>query len=233
MVHPPLFDDLKARAPLLSVGLLTANWMTLGSELELLVSAGIKLLHFDVMDGLFAPMMTFGASVVAGLKTPLLKDVHLMVSNPIDKLDSFVAAGADIITVHAESTSHIHRVLQSLGTKTNVNDAGRGILRGLALNPGTSLEAVRPLIEELDLVMLLAVNPGWGGQDFIASAAQRVKELRRMVGKDLLIGLDGGIKKSNISKAAELGPDIIVTGSAVFDGRSARENVTHLLSAIQ
>src|SRR5439155_10385861 len=114
------------------------------SEVRLLESAGINLLHFDVMDGCFCPMLTMGASVIAGLKTSLLKDVHLMVEEPLSKLEGFVAAGADIITVHAESTRHAHRVLQMLGGMQSVNDPQRGIVRGLALNPGTPLETVDP-----------------------------------------------------------------------------------------
>src|SRR5690349_2516715 len=106
MAHPPLVDRLKASAPQISVGVLTANWMSLGQELRLLESAGVGLLHFDVMDGCFCPMLTMGAPVVAGLKTPLLKDVHLMVEEPLSKIEGFVAAGADIVTVHAESTRH-------------------------------------------------------------------------------------------------------------------------------
>src|SRR6187431_3703916 len=131
MARSPLVDRLRASAPQISVGVLTADWLTLGSQLQVLESAGVDLLHFDVMDGVFCPMLTMGAPVVAGLKTRLLKDVHLMIEDPLSKLDSFVAAGADIITVHVESTRHIHRVLQALGKMTNANDPNRGIVRGI------------------------------------------------------------------------------------------------------
>ena len=167
MPRPLLFDQLRAGSPRISVGMLTADWMALGGELRILENAGVELLHFDVMDGRFCPSLTFGAPVVKALKTPLLKDVHLMVEEPLSKVEGFVAAGADIVTIHAESGGHVHRVLQVLGGMQNANDPGRGILRGLALNPGTPIEAVEPLIDELDLVLLLAVNPGWGGQKFI------------------------------------------------------------------
>jgi ribulose-phosphate 3-epimerase len=215
------------------VGVLTADWLSLGSQLKLLESAGVGLLHFDVMDGSFCPMLTLGAPVVAGLKTPLLKDVHLMIEEPLSKVDSFVAAGADIITMHVESTRHVHRVLQALGKMTNANDANRGIVRGLALNPGTPLEVVDPLLDEIEMILLLAVNPGWGGQQFIASTRARLERLKQKVGDEILICIDGGITRDNIAEVAGMGADIIVTGSAVFDGKAPLENAKYMISAIQ
>lgn len=233
MRQQALVDRFRQSAPQVSVGVLTADWMSLGSQLQLLESAGVGMLHFDVMDGCFCPMLTMGAPVVAGLKTSLLKDVHLMVEEPLSKVDAFVAAGADIITVHAESTRHVHRVLQALGKMTNVNDASRGIVRGVALNPGTPLEALEPLLDELELVVLLAVNPGWGGQKFIAATLERLQRLRETVGDTILIGVDGGITKENVGEMARRGVDIIVTGSAVFDGRAPLENARYMVGAIQ
>jgi ribulose-phosphate 3-epimerase len=224
---------LRASAPQISVGVLTADWHTLGSQLELIESAGVELLHFDVMDGVFCPMLTLGAPVVAGLKTRMLKDVHLMIEEPLSKLEGFVAAGADIITVHAESTRHVHRVLQALGKMTNANDPNRGIVRGIALNPGTPLEVIEPLRDEFEMVLLLAVNPGWGGQKFIASTCDRVKRVREVVGDTALICIDGGITRDNITNVAKLGADIVVTGSAVFDGKSPLENARHMMSALR
>jgi ribulose-phosphate 3-epimerase len=213
--------------------MLTADWMSLGADLKLLDNAGIKLLHFDVMDGLFCPMLTFGAPVVAGLKTPLLKDVHLMIAEPLAKLESFVAAGADIITLHAESSHHIHRALQVLGKMTNANDPARGLLRGLALNPGTPLYVIEPLLDQLDLVTLLAVNPGWGGQKFIPATRDRLSRLRQMAGEKILIGLDGGVTRDNLAEVAQLGADIIVTGSAVFDGKAPADNLRFMLNVLK
>lgn len=233
MARSPLADRLRASAPQISVGVLTADWLTLGSQLQLIESAGVELLHFDVMDGVFCPMLTLGAPVVAGLKTNMLKDVHLMIEDPLTKLDGFVAAGADIITVHAESTRHIHRVLQALGKMTNANDPNRGIVRGVALNPGTPLEAIEPLVGEFELVLLLAVNPGWGGQKFIAATCERVKQLREKLGDTALICVDGGVTRDNIENIARLGADIIVTGSAVFDGKSPHENARHMMRALR
>jgi ribulose-phosphate 3-epimerase len=230
---PSLFAQFRAQAPQISVGMLTADWMSLGAELKLLEQAGLRLLHFDVMDGHFCPKLTFGAPVVAGLKTPLLKDVHLMITEPLGHLESFVAAGADIITLHAESSPHVHRALQALGKMTNANDPARGLLRGLALNPGTPLSAVEPLLDELDLVMLLAVNPGWGGQKFIPSTRDRLSRLKQMAGEKILISVDGGVTRDNLADVARLGADIIVTGSAVFDGQAPAENIRFMLDALK
>lgn len=233
MARSPLVDRLRASAPQISVGVLTADWLTLGSQLQILEDAGVDLLHFDVMDGVFCPMLTMGAPVVAGLKTRLLKDVHLMIEDPLSKLDSFVAAGADIVTVHAESTRHIHRVLQALGHMTNANDPNRGIVRGIALNPGTPLEVLEPLAGEFEMVLVLAVNPGWSGQKFIASTSERVKRLRERLGDTVLICVDGGVTRDNIENIARLGADIIVTGSAVFDGKAPLENARHMMGALR
>lgn len=233
MARNPLADRLRASAPQISVGVLTADWLSLGSQLQLLESAGVGLLHFDVMDGCFCPMLTMGAPVVAGLKTPLLKDVHLMIEEPLSKLEGFVAAGADIVTVHAEATRHIHRTLQALGKMTNANDPGRGIVRGLALNPGTPLETLDPLLDELEMIVILAVNPGWGGQKFIAATRERVERLKKKVGDNVLICVDGGITRDNIAEVARMGADIIVTGSAVFDGKAPLENAKYMIDAIR
>jgi ribulose-phosphate 3-epimerase len=217
------------------VGILTADLMSLGSELKLMEEAGVKLLHVDVMDGCFCPMMTVGPSFIKAVKTSLLKDIHLMIEEPLDKLESYVAAGADMITVHVESCRHVHRVLQKLGEMTNANDCERGILRGIALNPGTPLEVVTPLIDELEMVFLLAVNPGWSGQKFIPSTESRLRQLRQMIhdaGKDALVGVDGGITRDNIADVARMGTDIIVTGSAVFDGKTPLENARFMMGAV-
>ena len=230
-----LLNDLRGKAPLISVGVLSADLMSLGSELELLEKAGVELLHFDVMDGCFCPMMTAGSGFVKGVKTPLLKDVHLMIHEPLDKLEGYVAAGADMITVHAESSRHLHRVLQTLGEMTNANDPARGIMRGVALNPGTPLEVVTPLTDELEMVLLLAINPGWGGQKFITSTQQRVRQLIEMFGqakRDILLGIDGGVTRKNIVDVARMGADVIVTGSAVFDGKTPLENARFMISAV-
>jgi ribulose-phosphate 3-epimerase len=235
MPDKSLLEQIREAAPLISVGILTADLMSLGSELKLMETAGVKLLHFDVMDGCFCPMMTVGPGFIKAVKTPLLKDVHLMIEDPLNKLESYVAAGADMITVHVESCRHIHRVLQKLGEMTNANDSNKGILRGIALNPGTPLETITPLIDELEMVFLLAVNPGWSGQKFIPSTQRRVARLKQMIRdakKDILVGVDGGITRENIADVARMEADIIVTGSAVFDGKTPLENAKFMISAV-
>lgn len=235
MPRKPWFDRLREASPLISVGVLTADLLSLGSDLKLMEEAGVKLLHVDVMDGCFCPMMTVGPPFIKAIKTPLLKDVHLMIDEPLEKLEAYVAAGADMITIHVESGRHVHRVLQKLSEMTNVNDPNRSILRGIALNPGTPLDVIPPLIDEVDMVFLLAVNPGWRGQKFIPSTESRLKQLRQMIrdaNKDILIGIDGGITRNNISDVARMEPDIIVTGSAVFDGKTPKENAEFMISTI-
>lgn len=233
MRQQALVDQLRKSCPQVSVGVLTADWMSLGSQLQLLESAGVRLLHFDVMDGCFCPMLTMGAPVVAGLKTSLLKYVHLMIEEPLSKLESFVAAGADIVTVHIESTRHVHRALQSLGKMKNANDESKGIVRGVALNPGTPLEALDPLLDDLEMIVLLAVNPGWCGQKFIPSTWERLQRLKQKVGDQVLICVDGGITRENVAEAARRGADIIVTGSAVFDERFPSENARYMVTTLQ
>ncbi len=230
-----LAPRLRAGAPALSVGLLAADLLNLGRDVHALEQAGVGLLHVDVMDGCFTPMMTMGPPVIRAMKTSMLKDVHLMIDEPLAKVSDYVAAGADIVTVHAESCVHIHRVLQYLGTLKNANDASRGIVRGVALNPGTPVEAIEPLLDEIDLVVLLAINPGWGGQSFLQSTRRRVDLVRRMIadcGRDPLLGVDGGITRSNIGSLAGAGVDVVVTGSAVFEGGNVAENVRAMRSAL-
>jgi ribulose-phosphate 3-epimerase len=235
MPDKPLLEQIREASPLISVGILTADLMSLGSELKLMETAGVKLLHVDVMDGCFCPMMTVGPGFIKAVKTPLLKDVHLMIENPLNTLESYVAAGTDMITVHVESCRHIHRVLQKLGEFTNANDSNRGILRGIALNPGTPLEVITPLIDELEMIFLLAVNPGFSGQKFIPSTQGRLSRIRTMLSdakKDILVGVDGGITRDNIADVTRMDVDIIVTGSAVFDGKTPLENARFMIDAV-
>lgn len=223
--------------PHLSVGIITADLANLGSEVRVLENAGVEFVHVDVMDGVFCPMMTVGPPFIKAIRSPvLLKDAHLMVDEPLEKLGDYVAAGADLITFHLESAPHPHRVLQALGNATNANDPERGIIRGVAINPGTPVGAVEPLVDELECMLVLAVNPGWGRQAFIESTERRLaeaKELIRRSGRPILLGVDGGITKQNIRRVAAMGPDLIVTGSAVFDGKAAAENARFMRDQVR
>jgi ribulose-phosphate 3-epimerase len=228
-----LVADLRSSGPHLSIGILTADLLHLGDELALLERVGARIVHTDVGDGIFSPMFTVGAPFVKAQRTPLLKDAHLMIEGPVDKVHAFVEAGADIITFQVEGAKQPHRVLQMLGAATNANDPARGIVRGVALNPGTPLQVLEPLLDEVEYVLLLAINPGWGGQAFIPRTEERLLRLREMCvaagNGDVLIGVDGGITRSNIARVAALGVDIVVTGSAVFDGKAPADNARYML----
>lgn len=235
MAATPVLERLRRMAPTISVGLLTADWMRLGNELAAVSAAGVQVLHFDVMDGRFCPMLTLGPPVIKAVRTELLKDVHLIANVAPEGLAAYAAAGADILTVHVETTPHPHRLLQAIGELENANEPGRGIARGIALNPGTPLHVVEPLLGETDVVFLLAVNPGWGGQRFVPSTPQRAAQLLDLVraaGRDVLLGIDGGVTRDNIDSVARMGADLIVTGSAVFDGRAPADNARAMLETI-
>lgn len=226
---------LRKEAPSLSIGILTADLLNLGMELKLLEEAGAKLVHVDVMDGVYCPWMTAGPPLVKALKTPLLKDVHLMIQEPLGKVREYVEAGADIVTIHPDASVHPHRVLQEVGALENANDPARGIIRGVALNPGMPLTVLDPLLNELEMVLLLAVNPGWSGQNFAPATFGRIGQVREMIrksGREILLCVDGGIKKSNIAEIARTGVDLVVAGSAVFDGKAARENARQMLKVV-
>lgn len=236
MPEATVFDLVRRSSPVLSVGILTSNLLCLGDELLLLESAGVGIVHVDVMDGCFCPAMTVGPPLIRAIRTPLLKDIHLMITDPADKVADYVAAGADIVTIHPEACLHVHRVLQKMGTLANVNAKDRGIVRGIALNPGTPLEVIEPLLGEVELILLLAVNPGWGGQQLIPATMGRIARVQRLIvmaGRDILLGVDGGITKDNIGSVAATGVDVIVTGSAVFDGKNPASNARFMLAAAQ
>jgi ribulose-phosphate 3-epimerase len=218
---------LLSGGPRLTVGVVTADLLHLGDELSLLERAGIEMVHVDVGDGVFSPLFTVGPPFVKAMTTSLIKDVHLMVEDPLDKIDAFVAGGADMITFQVEGARQPHRVLQVLGQARNVNDPARGIVRGVALNPSTPLAVLEPLLSELDYILLLAINPGWSGQRFLPSTPARVEQARRLIeasGRSIALGVDGGVTFDNIAAVTDLGVDLIVSGSAIFDGRAAAAN---------
>jgi ribulose-phosphate 3-epimerase len=227
---------LKALGPTVSVGVLTADLMALGAELAILERAGVAAVHVDVMDGCFTPVMTAGPPFVKALRTPLIRDVHLMIDEPLRTIRDYVAAGADILTIHPEACTHVHRVLQELGALPHAADPDARVVRGVALNPGTPVSVLEPLMGDVELVMLLAVNPGWGGQRFIPSTFARIEEAKAMIARapaPIVLAVDGGITRDNVAAVAAAGVDLIVTGSAVFDGRAAAANAAFMIEAVK
>jgi ribulose-phosphate 3-epimerase len=205
--------------PQLSIGITTADWLHMGAELQRIEEAGADFVHIDVMDGCFCPQLTLGPPVISALKTGLRKDVHLMIEDPLEKVDAYVDAGAEVLTFHVEATQHPHRVLQALHAR---------VTRGVALNPGTPVDVVEPLLDEVELVLVLAVNPGWGGQRFAPNTERRLAAVRDLIdrsGRNVMIGVDGGVTRDNVGSIAAMGVDVIVAGSAVFDGGDAAANL--------
>lgn len=215
----------RAPGPRLSAGVITADLTRLGAELELLRGRAAWA-HVDVMDGVFCPQLTVGPAFVAAVaSTGIPVDVHLVVEEPRRLLPEIAAAGASVITVHAEATRHLHRTLHEM---TALPGQPRSFLRGVAVNPGTPVDAVEPVLGLADLILILAVSPGWPGQAPAANTRQRVdqvRELARAAGADVLVGVDGGVTLANAAEMAGWGIDVIVSGSAIFDRVDPAKNL--------
>jgi ribulose-phosphate 3-epimerase len=234
MTHP-IVEHVRRMGPSLSVGVISADLMALGNDVARLEQAGVHLAHFDVMDGCYVPMLTVGPPFIKAVKTTMIKDVHLMVREPLASVVDYVAAGADLVTIHPDACAHPHRVLQQLGTMTPARTPGCSVARGVALNPGMPVDVLDPLMDDVELIMLVAINPGWGGQAFIPATLSRIEAVRAKIaasGRDVLLAVDGGITRRNIAQLAGRGVDIVVTGSAVFDGDMAA-NVDEMTRALR
>jgi ribulose-phosphate 3-epimerase len=210
--------------PRLSAGVITADLTRLGAELEILRGKA-EWAHVDVMDGAFCPQLTVGPAFVAAVAaTGIPVDAHLLVEEPRRLLPDIASAGAAVITVHAEATRHLHRTFQEMTSLASE----RSFLRGVAINPGTPVQAVEPVLELADLILVLAVNPGWSGQAPAANTRRRVQAVRELaagLGADVLVGVDGGITLGNAAEVAGWGIDVIVSGSAIFDRRNPAHNL--------
>jgi ribulose-phosphate 3-epimerase len=221
--------------PILSVGATSADLMHMGRDVAALEQAGVKALHFDVMDGRFVPQLTVGPSFVKGFRTALFKDVHLMIEDPLASLPAYVAAGADAITIHPEACRHPHQALKAVRQLGEASGRPRPLVRGIALNPSSPLALLEPLLDEVDLVLLVAVNPGFSGQSFVERTADRYRQVRGLVrplGRNILVGVDGGVTRHTIGRIAELEPDWVVSGSAVFEEGRIADNVAFLQGAL-
>ncbi|WP_375204185.1 ribulose-phosphate 3-epimerase [Hyphococcus sp.] len=200
---------------LIAPSILSADFARLGEEVAAIAAAGADFIHVDVMDGHFVPNLTIGPMVVKAIRgaTDLPFDVHLMIS-PVDAyIDDFAAVGANILTVHPEAGPHLHRTIQRI--------KGAGVKAGAALNPATPASAIEAVIEDLDLVLVMSVNPGFGGQKFISSQLKKIEAVRKLIdasGKSVHLEVDGGVDPQTAPLAIEAGADVLVAGSAVFRG---------------
>jgi ribulose-phosphate 3-epimerase len=210
---------------LIAPSILSADFARLGEDVSAVERAGADWVHVDVMDGRFVPNLTLGPVVVKSLRkvTRLPLDVHLMIVEPERYVDDFASAGADIITVHAEACMHLHRVLQQI--------RALGKKAGVSLNPHTPEEVIRYVLELTDLVLVMSVNPGFGGQDFIPAVLPKIKNIRAMIqasGRPIHLEVDGGVKPGTARQVIQAGADVLVAGSAVFGAKSYADAITAL-----
>lgn len=216
------------RHTLIAPSILSADFARLADEVAAVEQGGADLLHVDVMDGHFVPNLTVGPPIVESLKkvTKLPLDVHLMITNADAFLADFISAGADYLTVHVEACPHLHRTVQAIKE--------RGAKAGVTLNPATSLHTLEEILPDVDLLLIMSVNPGFGGQTFITSCLQKVGSARQMIdrsGRHALLEVDGGVKVDNAAQIVAAGADILVAGSAIFCGRDYATTIAALRAA--
>ena len=209
--------------------ILSADFANLGADIKTVEQEGIKYLHIDVMDGKFVPSISFGMPFITSIRknTDMIFDVHLMIEEPERYIGEFAKCGADIITVHAEACLHLDRVIEQIKEC--------GCKAAVALNPATPLSAVEYVLDKLDMVLIMSVNPGFGGQKYIPYATEKIKALKSMIAERnlaTLIEVDGGVNASNVQEITDAGVDIAVMGSAVFNGE-IKENVEKIYKIIK
>ncbi|MCD5322637.1 MULTISPECIES: ribulose-phosphate 3-epimerase [Pontibacillus] len=208
--------------------ILSADFAKLGEEIKDIEKGGAEYVHVDVMDGHFVPNITIGPLIVDAIKphTNLPLDVHLMIENPDQYIAQFASAGADIISVHQEACPHLHRTIQLIKSE--------GVKAGVVINPATPVEMIKPVLADVDLVLLMTVNPGFGGQKFIESVVPKIKEVASLRGENgyhFEIEVDGGVKEGTANTCVEAGADVLVAGSAVFNKEDRGEAIQALLAS--
>lgn len=221
---------MDANKPILAPSILAADYTRLGAEIEKCNQADIKWIHCDIMDGHFVPNISYGPSVVkaANSSTSAFIDVHLMIENTDHYIEAFVDAGADQITVHQEACPHLHRTIQTIHS--------HDISAGVAINPATSLHVLEPILNDIELALVMSVNPGFGGQSFIEATynrLQRLRDLRKKYNANFYIEVDGGVNPDNIQKVTQAGADILVAGSAVFKAPNIGKRIQELRKRAQ
>lgn len=209
----------------ISPSILSADFANLGRDVEKLEQCGADMVHIDVMDGMFVPNISFGLPVIKAIRkyTTIPFDVHLMIEEPSRYIKEFVDAGADIITIHAEADRHLDRTINYIKSF--------GVKAAVALNPATPVEAIKHLIPNLDMVLIMSVNPGFGGQKYINYSADKIKEVKELSDKfnrNLMIQVDGGVSKDNIEEIVKSGANVIVAGSSVFKSGEIEKNIKSL-----
>lgn len=209
----------------LAPSILSADFARLLEDVKKVEKAGCEYLHIDVMDGHFVPNITLGPGIVKSLRKDvnMVFDAHLMIENPDNYIKEFADAGCDIIVVHQEACTHLHRTIQNIKS--------HGIKAGVALNPATPIETIKYVLQDLDMVLLMSVNPGFGGQSYIPVVTEKIKELKTLIDEmnlDIDIEVDGGVKPSNIAEVVNAGANVIVAGSAIFNAGNIDEAVKSL-----
>lgn len=210
---------------LISPSVLTANFLHLEREIEMINSSEADLLHLDIMDGVFVPNLTFGFPIIKQIKSIAKKplDVHLMVADPDRYLEAYRDAGADWLTVHYETCTHLHRTIQ------NITELG--MKPAVSLNPHTDVSLLEPVLGDLHMVLIMTVNPGFGGQKFIPKSFDKIRKLKKMITDGqhkTLIQIDGGVTEENIGSLIEAGVDVFVVGNTIFSAENPQQMITHL-----